>query len=398
MTPRAVAALGIGQCVNWGVLYYAFAVLVLPLERELAVPAWVVTGAFSVALLMSASLAPTVGRWGDRDRGALMMQAGGITAAALLIAWTFIPSILTLYVVWAALGLCMATTLYEPAFVIIGRAYNNPERRLRALAAVTLFGGLASTVFLPLTAYLVERVGWRGAVLALAGLLALSVGTTRTFAFRELPPAPPGSALHGPPPPTQQNGRQPMRFCFVATTFALASLASAAFAVNLVPALGERGVSPANAAMLGGLLGVMQLPGRALLMNGALAGSPSRLLACSFVLQAAGLIGLAFAPSVAAVAGGTMVFALGAGLTTLVRPHLVQTIFSRASGGQLNGRIARHQQLARAVGPVAVAWLASLIGYAAVFVMIAGTFAVIALASPAMLAAVETLDIQKEPA
>jgi hypothetical protein len=116
------------------------------------------------------------------------------------------------------------------------------------------------------------------------------------------------------------------------------------------------------------------------------------------VLQAAGLIGLAFAPSVAAVAGGTMVFALGAGLTTLVRPHLVQTIFSSASGGQLNGRIARHQQLARAVGPVAVAWLASLIGYAAVFVMIAGTFAVIALASPAMLAAVETLDIQKEPA
>jgi MFS family permease len=261
MTPRAVAALGIGQCVNWGVLYYAFAVLVLPLERELAVPAWVVTGAFSVALLMSASLAPTVGRWGDRDRGALMMQAGGITAAALLIAWTFIPSILTLYVVWAALGLCMATTLYEPAFVIIGRAYNNPERRLRALAAVTLFGGLASTVFLPLTAYLVERVGWRGAVLALAGLLALSVGTTRTFAFRELPPAPPGSAPHGPPPPTQQNGRQPMRFCFVATTFALASLASAAFAVNLVPALGERGVSPANAAMLGGLLGVMCCPG-----------------------------------------------------------------------------------------------------------------------------------------
>jgi MFS family permease len=398
MTPRAVAALGIGQCVNWGVLYYAFAVLVLPLERELAVPAWVVTGAFSVALLMSASLAPTVGRWGDRDRGALMMQAGGITAAALLIAWTFIPSILTLYVVWAALGLCMATTLYEPAFVIIGRAYKNPERRLRALAAVTLFGGLASTVFLPLTAYLVESVGWRGAVLALAGLLALSVGTTRTFAFRELPPAPPGSALHGPAPPTQENGRHPMRFLFVATTCALASLASAAFAINLVPALGERGVSPANAATLGGLLGVMQLPGRALLMNGALAGSPARLLACSFVLQAAGLISLAFAPSVAAVAGGTMVFALGAGLTTLVRPHLIQTIFSRASGGQLNGRIARHQQVARAVGPVAVAWLASLIGYAVVFVMIAGTFAVIALASPAMLAAVESLDPQKEPA
>jgi hypothetical protein len=44
MTPRAIAALGIGQCVNWGVLYYAFAVLVLPLARELAVPTWVGPG------------------------------------------------------------------------------------------------------------------------------------------------------------------------------------------------------------------------------------------------------------------------------------------------------------------------------------------------------------------
>jgi hypothetical protein len=63
MTPRAVIALGIGQLVNWGVLYYAFAMLVQPLERALGVPTWVVTGAFSLALLMSALLAPTVGRW-----------------------------------------------------------------------------------------------------------------------------------------------------------------------------------------------------------------------------------------------------------------------------------------------------------------------------------------------
>jgi uncharacterized PurR-regulated membrane protein YhhQ (DUF165 family) len=84
MTPRAIVALGIGQCVNWGVLYYAFAVLLLPLEQELAVARWVVAGAFSLALLMSAAVAPAIGRWGDRDRGALMMQAGGFPAAALL--------------------------------------------------------------------------------------------------------------------------------------------------------------------------------------------------------------------------------------------------------------------------------------------------------------------------
>jgi hypothetical protein len=35
MTPRAVWAIGIGQCVGWGVLYYAFGVLLVPVEQDL---------------------------------------------------------------------------------------------------------------------------------------------------------------------------------------------------------------------------------------------------------------------------------------------------------------------------------------------------------------------------
>jgi len=396
MTPRAVVALGIGQCVNWGVLYYAFAMLVLPLERELAVPTWVVTGAFSLALLMSALLAPAVGRWGDRDRGALVMQAGGITAAALLVAWTFLPGVLTLYVVWVGLGFCMAATLYEPAFVIVGRAYDDPAKRLRALAAVTLFGGLASTVFLPGTAVLVDAVGWRGTVLVLAALLVMSTGITHTFVFRHIPAAPPRSLSERSAPRVPDRGADPVRFLFVVASFALASLASAGFAANLVPALGERGASPATAAMLGGVMGVMQLPGRALLMNGGLAGSPARLVATSLLLHAIGLAAVAVAPSMLVIAGGTMTFALGAGLTTLVRPHLIQTMFSSGSEGYLNGRLARHQQLARAAGPLAIAWLGSVVGYATAFAVIAGGFTVFALASPGVLGGARKVTVAKE--
>src|SRR5688572_19182314 len=120
MPTRSVVVLGIGQCVNWGVLYYAFAVLLLPVEGDLAVPRWVVTGAFSLALLMSAVLAPTIGRWCDRGDGPLVMQAGGFTAACLLCLWAVAPNVATLYVTWTGLGLCMAATLYEPAFAIVG--------------------------------------------------------------------------------------------------------------------------------------------------------------------------------------------------------------------------------------------------------------------------------------
>lgn len=385
MTPRAVVALGIGQLLNWGVLYYAFAILVRPLERELGVRTWVVTGAFSLALSMSALLAPTVGRWADRDRGPTLIQAGGIIAAAVLVAWTFMPGVLMLYVVWAALGFCMAATLYEPAFVIVGRAHDDPGKRLRALAAVTLFGGLASTVFLPGTAFLVAAAGWRGAVLVLAAMLVTSAGITHMFVFRHMPAAPLRSAAARSAPQLPDPGFDSGRFLFVVASFALATLASGGFAANLVPALGERGASTPTAAMLGGLMGVMQLPGRALLMSGAFTGSPARLVVASLLLHAVGLAAVAFAPSILVVALGTMTFALGAGLTTLVRPHLIQAMFGSGGGGYLNGRLARHQQLARAVGPLAIAWLGGVVGYAAVFVVMAGAFTVFALAAPRLL-------------
>jgi hypothetical protein len=165
-----------------------------------------------------------------------------------------------------------------------------------------------------------------------------------------------------------------LRFAIVAGLFTLATLASGALMTNLVPALAERGVAPTTAALLGGLMGAMQLPGRALLMNGMFASSPAVLLSLSLALHAAGLGLVAFGASTPIVAAGTTVFALGAGLTTLVRPHLVQTMFSLESGGVLNGRIARQQQLARAVGPILVAWLASRFSYGTVLAVLSVTF------------------------
>lgn len=391
MTPRAVAALGIGQCVNWGVLYYAFAVFVRPLERELDVATWTVTGAFSFALLMSAAAAPTIGRWSDRGRGPLVMQAGGITGAALLIAWTCTSGVLALYLMWAGLGLCMAATLYEPAFVIVGRTFEDPSRRLRALAAVTLFGGVASTIFLPSTSLLVHGIGWRNAVRVLAALLLVSTAAARLFVFRALPASSRKSSAGQSVPSVSNAGTASLPFAFAVSSFAMASFASAGFAANLVPALGERGASAASAAMLGSLIGMMQLPGRALLMNGTRGRSPVRLVVASLVLHAVGLTAVAFSRSTLIAAMGTMIFALGAGLTTLVRPYLVQTVFASDDGGLLNGRLARHQQLARAAGPLVIAWLAGIAGYAAVFAGIAAAFAMLALASQRLFAATKQL-------
>jgi hypothetical protein len=108
-------------------------------------------------------------------------------------------------------------------------------------------------------------------------------------------------------------------------------------------------------------------------------------MAASLLCYAVGLAAVAAAPSMLVLAFGTMTLALGAGLTPLVRPHLIQTMFSRERGGYLNGRLAKHQQLARAAGPLGVAWLGSGVGYAAAFAMMAVAFTILALASQGVL-------------
>jgi hypothetical protein len=65
----------------------------------------------------------------------------------------------------------MGAGLYDPAFSMLGRIYGQSARSL--ITAVTLFGGFASTVCWPLTAYLEARLGWRGTCVAY-GLLQLS--------------------------------------------------------------------------------------------------------------------------------------------------------------------------------------------------------------------------------
>lgn len=374
MSSRAVIALGIGQCVNWGVLYYAFAILLLPLEADLDAQRWIVTGAFSLSLLLSALAAPMIGRLSDRDHGARLLQVGGYAAAGLLALWALSPSLWVLYAVWAGLGLCMAATLYEPAFAVIGRAYDDPACRLRALGIVALFGGLASTVFLPLTDVLVRVAGWRAGVLVLAVLLAVSTWMVHRTAFAGTRTDLRRSPLHTRRLASIEPIAPGPNLWFLLLAFGFASLSSAAVIANLVPALAERAVTPATAAAFGGTFGLMQLPGRVLMMQRRFSASPFILLACGLGLQGLGVTTWALIPSVPTTFVGIALFAVGSGLMTLVRPYLVHAVFEDREPGYLNGRLAQAQQLARAAGPVLAAWAATAVGYSAVLAFLGTAF------------------------
>src|SRR3546814_4865358 len=67
----------------------------------------------------------------------------------------------------AGIGGLQAAALYEPAFAVIARRVGAGRARA-GITAITLWGGFASTVFIPLVQFLLNHWGWRDALLVLA--------------------------------------------------------------------------------------------------------------------------------------------------------------------------------------------------------------------------------------
>ena len=76
-----VVALGVAVTVSYGVLSYAFAVLVVPMQQDLDASRAAITGAASVALLASAAASIPVGRLLDRISPRLVMATGAVAAS-----------------------------------------------------------------------------------------------------------------------------------------------------------------------------------------------------------------------------------------------------------------------------------------------------------------------------
>src|SRR5438876_4619214 len=180
-----MVTLGVTETISWGVLYYAFTVYLAPMEAELGWSRGDMTGAFSVALLLAGLTAIPVGRWLDRHGPRLLMTVGSIAATLLVLAWSRVSGLDQLYLVWAAIGLTMTATLYDPAFATATRWFE--RNRVRALTAITLMAGFASTIFIPYAGWLVQVEGWRQSVLILAGVLGVGTIAPHALLLRRRP-------------------------------------------------------------------------------------------------------------------------------------------------------------------------------------------------------------------
>lgn len=86
------------------------------------------------------------------------MTGGSVLAGCLLLAWSQVNDLLGLYAIVGLLGALQAATLYEPAFAVIARRFGAAQAH-SGITALTLWGGFASTVFIPLIQFLIDTSG-----------------------------------------------------------------------------------------------------------------------------------------------------------------------------------------------------------------------------------------------
>jgi MFS family permease len=369
-----VAALAVTQTVGYGVLYYAFAVLLQPMAEALHASPAAVTGALTVSVLTGAGCAVPIGRWLDRHGGRGLMTTGALVATAFVAAWSQVQTIAQLYVVLVGVGVASAMVLYEPALAVVV-SWFPPELRARAVLGVIVVAGFASTVFMPLTGLLVDRHGWRTALLLLAMLYGVVCVPLHACAVR----TPPHLAEAERQPSARQRANvvraalADSRFWWLAVCFVAHGAAMAAMTVHLVSFLVHKGHPVTFAAAVAGLLGVLSVTGRLLLTGAQRRISLVVAVAVVFTAQAGAAAAL---PIVAGSRVGAMVvvvtFGLGFGVASLVKPALLADRYGIVAYGTVAGILATPITVAKAIAPLAAAGLLAATDYQIVFAGIAG--------------------------
>jgi MFS family permease len=378
---RIVAALAVTQTIGYGVLYYAFSVLLGPMQRELGAGGPQVAAALTLAVLVSALCAPLVGRWLDARGGRGLMTAGSILGTLAVLGWSRVDSLAQLYAVFAAIGVASAMVLYEPAFAVVVSWFDG-RGRANALLAITIVAGFSSSVFLPLTGLLVEAAGWRRALIVLAVLYGVIAIPLHALVLRRRDRSPADEVPSG----LDRAGvvRAAVRerpFWLLTTAFTTNDAAVATIAVLLVSYLIRLGHRPVFAATVAGLLGVLSVTGR-LTTTGLQRRLPAAVIAAMiFTAQAvAALLLPLVGRSVAGAVGCVLLFGLGFGVGTITLPHLLAGRYGTAAYASLSGRIALFTIAARAAAPLGATALAQAAGYGPVMTAVAAACVIAAVA------------------
>ena len=355
-----ITALGVAQIVSWGSLFYAIGVLGLPMRTELGVSELFLFTTFSAALVVSGTLAPAMGRLIDRRGGRFVLSLGSVLSILSMATLAVAPNAAVMVAGWLMAGAAMAACLYDPAFATL--AQHTGARYRKAVTALTLFGGFASTVFWPLSHILLEAWGWRATFGIYAGIhLFLCLPIHQLFVPKHSHLTRPDAGQPESRAPEISPGLSDRRLPWLTASFAIATFIFGVIAVHLISLLTTAGLTAAQAVTISMLVGPMQVAGRIIEM-----GLSGRVRAVTVGVVSFSLMLLALVALISVEGFGiaaivfVVAYGCGNGVLTIVKGTAPVELFGAKGLGGLLGHLSRYGLYAKAVAPAAFSALLTL--------------------------------------
>ena len=370
---RTVLYLGLSQLVCWGTAYYLIGGFGSVIAAELGWSRDLVYGGFSAALLVMGFASPYTGRLIDRHSGRAVMAVGSVLIALGCVGIGLSHGIALYYASWICLGVAMRFTLYDAAFATLARI-GGPSAR-RSMSQITLFGGLASTVFWPFGHMLTEAVGWRGALFVYAAValapLPLHLAIPGNRQGETMPSATP---VAGPPVEKPPLAASPSDSFVAGALYAVITTAvnflNSGMSAHMINILAGLGLAAGVAVWIATLRGIGQSLARlAEILFGARLDVFGLNMLSTALLPIAFLVGMASGVFVPAAVAFAFVYGGGNGLTTITRGTLPLALFDRSTYGLVVGRLLMPSFIVSAASPIVYATIIDRFGNQAALVL-----------------------------
>lgn len=355
--------LGISQIIGYGTLMYAYAILLPHMAEDLGLRLSDVFGILSLGLFFGGLMSPVAGKLVDRYGGRWVMTIGSVVAAGAVLSLSRVESTPELFVAILLAESAGMFVLYNVAFASVARL-NLSIPPQKSISIITLFGGVASTIFWPLTLALYTALGWQSTWVVLGIALLLTCVPIHFLALRGTeitPDSPPRSPRPNWPELTGSLRKQGMLWMVI--SFVCSGYIMGAVMTLWVTNVQDLGHSATLAALAGAVIGPFKTVGRFFEMVVSRNLYPRATYALSLGLMFAGF-------SVLLVVGFTLpglmlaaaLYGMGDGIKTIARGTLPLALFGAKGYGARLGWISFVQMGINASAPFAFAWLTQAYG------------------------------------
>jgi predicted MFS family arabinose efflux permease len=348
-----ITALGIAQILAWGTSFYFPAVFAGPIVKETGWSLGFVVGGTSIGLLTAGLISPQVGRIIDIRGGRPVLLASSLFYATGL-ALVGLSHALPIYLLaWVLIGFGMGTGLYDAVFAALGRMYGSEARG--PITSLTLFGGFAGTVCWPLSAFMIEHLGWRSACFIYAAIHLLVMLPLQASVVRAPAKAGSGTDKQAPSSETPRIINETLIFGLLAVVLSIAAGIGSIVVVHLLIFLQARGVDFSTAVSLGTIFGPAQVGARLVERVFGNRYHPIWTMVAACSLMAIGLL-LLFG-AIPALILIILLYGAGYGISWVGRGTLPLALFGPVRFPRLMGKLAFPSLIIQALAPSAGALL-----------------------------------------